>query len=679
MGSRILATLNIRKGEEQTVFFMLAQYFFMGVAMLFVQSASFALFFTTWDSSAMPYIYLGIALIVSSVTALFLKISERTSLAQFLILSILFLLFGSIAIRIALMLTSSKWLMLILPIWSQTLVNIAVAAFWTLAGNLFDVRQGKRIFGLMNAGSWLAYVVVGPFTAPLVDAIGTENLYSLIVLCVLISFILQQITLMRNPRTSAKPENAEGETRKKSILYYLRNKYIFLIFILITTWRISYFILDNIFYDRTAMRFPSTSELAGFIGGFFGLVGLLGFITDTFLTGRIISRFGLRAGLLATPMLTVFFTAAFALTGTINPEFTVILFWLAVAGKFANEGVGFSLDQTAFALLYQPITENDRIRAQTITEGIVQPLAIGLAGGLLLLFNTILKFNAIQLAYIYLISGAAWLVISAILIRAYPNALTEALHKHRFGDKGVPLTDFASMEIVTNALKSPHPGEVLYALELLEKSESETFPKFLTQQLRSAHPEVRTYAAQSVERLKITQALPEIEMLFKNDPIPNIRQIAACTWTALAADTTAALKLLSDNDFNIWRGALIGLMRTHNIDKISDAFQQLQTLTQSQDPQERLEATKLLTEIANPQLHEVLIPLLQDENLAVKKSALRAATKTRHQSIYPSVIAALGSPQTRSLAFSALVSGGETALPEIINSKDRIDHSRIQR
>ncbi|MBK7319692.1 Npt1/Npt2 family nucleotide transporter [Candidatus Villigracilis affinis] len=678
MISRILAALNIREGEARTAFMMLAQYFFMGAAMLFVQSASFALFFTAWDATAMPYIYLGIAVIVSSITALFLKISERTSLAQFLVLSVLFLLFGTVALRIGLAVTASKWLMLILPIWSQTLVNISVTAFWTLAGYLFDVRQGKRIFGLMNAGSWLAYVIMGPFTTPLVKAIGTENLYIVVALCVLVSFILQQITLKKNPRTYAKPESSEGETQKTPILHYLRNKYIFLIFALITTWRVSYFILDNIFYDRAALRYPSTAELAGFIGGFFGLVGLLGFITDMFLTGRIISRFGLRAGLLATPALTVLCTAALAVTGIINPNLILLLFWLAVAGKFANEGVGFSLDQTASALLYQPIAENDRIRAQTITEGIVQPLAIGLAGALLLLFNTILKFNAIQLSFVYLLSGAIWIIICLALIRAYPNALTEALHKHRFGDKGIPLADLVSKEIVVNALKSPHPNEALYALELLEKSGSENFVEILTAQLSSPYPEVRIYAAKSIERLNIVEALPEISTLVKRDAIPNVRQAAACTWSALTVDTSTASKLLISKDPSTLRGTVIGLLRTRNTGEVPEAFQHLNLLTQSKSPQERTEAAYLLAEISNPQLYEVLLPLLQDESIEVKKSALRAAAKTRHPAIYPLVIIALASPQTRSLAFNALVAGKEIALPEIIKSiKDETLHRRI--
>ncbi len=675
---RILNALNIRKGEDQTVFLMLAQYFFMGAAILFVQSASFALFFTAWDSSAMPYIYLGIAVIVSSITTLFLKISERASLAQFLILSLLFLFFGTVALRISLALTSSKWLMLILPIWSQTLVNISVTAFWTLAGNIFDVRQGKRLFGLMNAGSWFAYVVMGPFTTPLVNAIGTENLYSVIALCVLISFFLQQINLKRNPGTRTKPEIADAGEKKNRIFRYFSNKYIFLIFSLVIIWRIAYFILDNIFFDRAALQYPSAGDLAGFIGGFYGIVGILGFITDMFLTGRIISRFGLRAGLLVTPLLTFSFITAFVIAGTLDAKFILILFWLAAAGKFSNEGVGFSLDQTASALLYQPIAEKDRLRAQTIAEGIIQPLAIGLAGGLLLVFNTLLKFSVIQLAYIYLISGALWIGICVALIQAYPKALTEALHKRRFGDKGVPLADLASIEIVTSALSSPHPKEILYALELLEKSGSENFAEIIKKQLSSSFAEVRIYAIQSVERLKILEALPEIEVLMKNDEKTDARQFAASAWASLNPDIDASLNLLNETDIFIQHGVLIGLLCSHKLAEVSAAHKKLQTLIQSENIYKRLEAANLINEIANPELSGLLLALLQDENMEVKKAALRAAAKTRHPNIYPLVISALASPQTRSIAFSALIAGGEIALPAITTGiQNETLHRRI--
>ena len=77
MLTRIDALLNIRPEERRTVYLMLAQYFFMGAAMLFAQTASMPLFLTYWDVSAIPFTYIGIAVIVSTITAIFLKISER--------------------------------------------------------------------------------------------------------------------------------------------------------------------------------------------------------------------------------------------------------------------------------------------------------------------------------------------------------------------------------------------------------------------------------------------------------------------------------------------------------------------------------------------------------------------------------------------------------------------------
>ena len=677
MQVRLMNLLNIRPGEGRNVALMLAHYFFMGAAMLLVQSASLALFFGSWDATAMPYVYLGIAIIVSSITALFLKISERTSLARFLILCLLFILAGTVILRIGLALTASKWLMLALPIWSQTLVNLSVMAFWTLAGSIFDIRQGKRIFGLMNAGSWFAYVVIGPFTTPLVNLFGTENLYVVVAVCTLLAFLFQLAILRANPRVSAPPHAvSKNQTKPVSVWSLFRKQYIVLIFALIALWRVSYFVLDNIFYDRATLQFPDSAAMAGFIGSFFGAVGLLGFITDVFLTGRIISRFGLRAGLLTTPTLTILLTAILAVTGTIDNSLLLILFWAAVAGKFTNEGLGFSLDQSAFAVLYQPIEEKERVRVQTMTEGIIQPLAIGLAGGLLLLFNTILKFGAVQLAYVYLVIAGAWVIVCLLLIRAYPIALTDALHKRRFGDNGLAVVDMASLKLLKNALNSPHPNEVIYALDLLEQSGHASFSSSTMKLLNSPHPQVRVHAIQWVERLRILKALPAVKRQLQTETGPTVREALARTLTALN-QTNASL--LNSPDTSIQRGALIGLLRGHEVENFPAAKSRLATLAGSRSALERNEAAYLIGEIGKSALADILLPLIDDPDPSVRVTALHAAGGIKNASLWPVVIPALGIPGTRSAAFSALVSGGEAALPEIVQGiKNDLLHRRIR-
>ena len=79
MLSRLDSILNIRPDERRNVYLMLAQYFFMGAAMLFAQTISMPLFLEYWDASYIPFTYIGIAIVVSSITAVFLKIAEKVS------------------------------------------------------------------------------------------------------------------------------------------------------------------------------------------------------------------------------------------------------------------------------------------------------------------------------------------------------------------------------------------------------------------------------------------------------------------------------------------------------------------------------------------------------------------------------------------------------------------------
>jgi ATP:ADP antiporter, AAA family len=283
MLSKLDAILNIRPDERRNVYLMLAQFFFMGAAMLFAQTISMPLFLEYWDASAIPYTYIGIAVVVSTITAIFLKIYERVSLSKWLGLTVLFIAITTLLLRGGLAIAPSKWLALLLPIWTQTLINLAVLAFWTLAAELFDVRQGKRLFGLLNAGSWLSYVVAGPFTSPLVKLLGTENLYIVVAICLFIALFIQGIIIrgMKRPQPQTT-DSAPQEQPPISALF--RNRYILLVFGLAAIWRVAYFVMDAIFYNMTSIQYPNAADSAIFIGGFFSMVGLLGFITDTFLT-----------------------------------------------------------------------------------------------------------------------------------------------------------------------------------------------------------------------------------------------------------------------------------------------------------------------------------------------------------------------------------------------------------
>lgn len=665
MLKRIDAILNVRPEERRHVYLMLAQYFFMGAAMLFAQTISMPLFLEYWNASDIPFTYIGIAVVVSLITAVFLKIYERISLARWLWLTVLFITVTNLAIRAGLAVAPSKWLALLLPIWTQTLINLAVLAFWTLAAEIFDVRQGKRLFGLLNAGSWLSYVIAGPFTSTLVNSLGTENLYIIIAVCLFIALLIQGVIL--RGMIKSQPQTQHSTPQEQPPLSTLfRNRYILLVFALAAIWRVAYFVMDAIFYNMTAIQYPNTADSASFIGGFFSMVGLLGFVTDTFLTGRIISRYGLWAGLLTTPLALILSMSGFAGVGFLASSWTLGLFWFAIAGKFNNEGLGFTLDQSASSILYQPIADALRPRARAIGEGIVQPAAIGIAGLLLTLLSNILQFDVIRLALVYLVLAALWLGLSIILAGAYPKQLVEAIQKRRFKREELINVEEINSQILFKSLKSQHEGTVIYSLDLLEEMNHPRLKSELINLLGHASSSVRLSVLEKIEHLKPEAARAELPNQIEQEEVPQTRSAAVQAFSALTMeDVNSILPYLnSDNSADTF-GALVGLLKYGGEQGIVISRERLERLAENKFPKSRFLAAQALRRFGSSGFEDVLERLIEDEDGFVRRETLLAAGKTQSVNLLPKILDAIKDRHTRAASAKALETSGEMALPFI--------------
>jgi HEAT repeat protein len=657
------AILNIRPDERRTVYLMLAQYFFLGAAMLFAQTISMPLFLEYWDASFIPLTYIGIAVVVSTITAVFLKISERVSLARWLWLTLTFIAVVTLLLRAGLAVAPSKWLALLLPIWTQTLINLAVLAFWTLASDIFDVRQGKRLFGLLNAGSWLSYVVAGPFAGQLANKLGTENLYFVVAICFFIAISIQSVILrdVKKPQTQFSDVTPQTQQPVSALF---RNRYILLVFGLAAIWRVAYFVMDAIFYNMTSIQYPNTAASAGFIGGFFSMVGLLGFITDTFLTGRIISKFGLWAGLLTTPLALIASMSGFASIGLFASSWTLGLFWFAIAGKFNNEGLGFTLDQSASSILYQPISDALRPRARAIGEGIIQPAAIGIAGVLLVLLSNVLKFDVIMQSFVYLLLAAAWLVLSIVLANSYPKQLVEAIHKRRFKREELINVEEINTQILLKSLRSEHEGTVIYSLDLLEEINHPKLKSELIPLLGHASSKVRVSVLERIERLKPEQARENLPEQIQKEVTPQTRSAAVQAFSALTAeDVNLIVPYLNSNNSADTFGALVGLLKYGGDQGVSLSREKLEKLAGHSSKENRILAAQALRKFGAGDFDDVLLKLIKDDEASVRREALLAAGKTKSLSLWRKITDALADSKTRYSAAKALEEGGEFALP----------------
>jgi ATP:ADP antiporter, AAA family len=164
---KIQAFLGVEPGEGSRVWGLTALYAILIMGVVFVQTIAFALFLGEFGPQQLPYSYVSTAILASLSAYGFLKLAERMTFQNVLLLNIGFALVGCIIFWLALNSPVAPWAIFLLPTWFQIHINVVNLVVWPLAGRLFDVRQAKRVLGIVGAGNWIANIIGGFVVAPL--------------------------------------------------------------------------------------------------------------------------------------------------------------------------------------------------------------------------------------------------------------------------------------------------------------------------------------------------------------------------------------------------------------------------------------------------------------------------------------------------------------------------------
>ncbi|MBX3081107.1 MAG: MFS transporter [Anaerolineae bacterium] len=665
---RLFALFNVQAGEGRSVLLFILYYAFLSVGINFTLSAGFALFVAEFGSQQLPFAYMAVAVSGSLLTFAYLQLSRRIPFQQLSLLNLGFMVVVSGLIWVALKTASPRWVIFLMPAWFLALVTLANLAFWGLAGSYFDVRQSKRLFGLLGSGNWSAAIVVGVLVAPIVNQFGTEALYLTAAVGLLAAMGIQGLIFQTKPIKAAPTASAQ-ETRRSPVTLreLLQNRYVVAVLGLVVVWWLGYYFIDIIFFERAAIQYPDAVQLASMLGLLVGVEGIVALITSFFISGRLLARFGLQAGLLVVPVILGVSIGAFALIGTFDRN-SALLFGLVAMAKMISVAMGFSIDQSSRVVLYQALPEDQRLQTMTLADGIVQSLAIGLAGVALFITGTILSFRAIQLAYVYVIIVLVWIASVVYIMREYPVLLTQALRKRLFGERTQPtLTDSASLEVLRNSLQDQHPDVVIYALNLLQEANDDAFILSMPALLKHPTPEVRLEALHRIETLHLIMSTVAVRRCLETETDPQVREAAIRTLGEIGRDEDIAnaTSFLDSAQRTEQRGAMIGLLRGGNRDGILAASTRLLALTNAPDASQRVLAANILGEIGIRSYYETLIPLLQDADEAVARAAVVATGKIKAPALWPLVAAKLTQRDLRKPATLALMAGGDGALTAV--------------
>lgn len=687
--NRLASVFNVETGEGRLVILLLIYSFFIGFARLLVSTSAGTLLrdrFGADAASYLPYIYIGSAIVAPATGYLYSRLEDKLSFSKLLTANFGFLLVTITGFYVLLFaLPDAGWPAIAFYIWYYVLYALIMLAFWGLATKLLDIRQSKRLFGLIGSGMVVAMIISGFLVRPLVSLIGPFNLLLLAASGIFLSLVLMLYitrafqTDRPAPRSSRRGKAAEAG---KGYSELLKDRYIVLIVAITALNLVAYFFIDNAFYDQVYIRFPEPDELASFLGEFLAVSSIFNLGSRMFASGKLITRYGLLVGLLTLPLALFASSLLVAVVGTVM-GFTPLLFWLVVFTRLLFRVIGDAVDKPSFSILYQALPTAQRMRVQTLVISIVEPIGGGIAGVILLL----LSFNSVQIFYAVLIFLLGWVVAAALVSRQYRRVLLDGLSQNKLGEISLDALDKSSLAILEQQTKSAPPAVVFYSLTVLEAVHHGTLTRALRRALSHPSPEVRQDALARIERLGLMTMARDVRLRINFEPSTVVKAAALRTLASLGDDDIfdEVAPYLDDSNLDIKKGAMVGLLRSGGIEGILMAGEKLIRLIDSPNAVEREFAVTVLGDVNQPSFYRPLLRLLNDDSPRVQRAALGAAGKLRNAKLWPLVLTKLDAPLVRSAAVSALVAAGPTALPalaavlanENVSTEKRIRIARI--
>ncbi len=656
------ALLNLRPGDGWPLAILLAHSFLKGAARVLLETPANTFFLGRFAIDRLPQVYMATAVVCLTIGLAYARLEARVSVKSLLTATLAFLSVVTLIFYVALAREQSGSAIFGLMVWKDVHWTLMSLEFWALAGMLLDVRQGKRLFGMIALGEIVAGMI-GGFSVPALIASGGAMLLLLASAAITVANVFLLLYTMRQfaGRRTAASEEPSGDRRPLVSLF--KDHYLLLFFgVSVLSFFGEYFI-DYLFYENVERRFPDEATLATFFGMFYGVLSVGQLLSSAWISGRYLTRYGLSFGLLAAPVATIA-TIGVASVGGLLPAAVIVLFWAVVSAKFFDETIRQTIEMPAYRILYQPLPPHERLRVQAVRESIVEPMSIGLVGLALWEIQSVMALAPRDVLHLTLVVALAWAGLCILLRREYTVRLTRALTTRRLGGGALTLGDRSSISVLEQGFRSPKAGQVIYCLDRVEESRHPSLEANLVKLLDHADPLVRDHVLGKIERLGIRSTGPLIAQRLETETSPCVRAAILRTLCALhEADVLdRIIPYLTDPEIIVRRGALVGLLRHCGLDGVLAGGSQLSQLLSSSMPADRQLAAEVLGDIGIASFYRPLVGLLRDENIAVRLAALEAARKLRAMGAIRAMLDALAVRALRGAASAAMVDLGEIAI-----------------
>ena len=640
-----LNIVNIKPDERGPVLLLFLQFFSVVAISITGGSARDAFFLNLFDRSYLPLMFVAIALTMVVVITLYKRLIDgRDSINVITISGLIF------AITIYLIQLNLKgWFIPILFIWMEVIVSLSILQFWMLAGEIFDPRQAKRIFSIIGAGGSMAGILAGYSLKPFVQIFGSDKLLYLTIFFIFSSTMFGN--LVKSYRKSSDERKSQKKIVKKSSFKkrtFEFDPYLKSIAILIGLAAFVSKIIDYQFKMTAVETYPVQDDLVSFFGTYYMATGMATLIMQFFITGFILSRLGILAGLLILPL--------FLALGSTGFFISPILITVFIA-KFSDQVFKFSVNNASQEILWLPVPKEKKKEAKPIIDSAVRATLEGVVGILIFLlvqFNFV-PVDRLNLLSVLVIAGVlVWVWNSFRLKDGYVFTLMKAIEKRQLDleDVEFDVTDNHIINTIDKTLRDKDEMKQLFGLDLLKNMPLEPWKNTLNDLFETGSKMVRRVV------LVLSGGNPSI---ISNKLIYNLaisdddlaaQAIAFAGERSIAELKPHMINNLNSNNEKLKAASATALLKIDiNMDEPKEVLRIM--LTDSSD-KAIIAALDYLHQPMGVLTDELLIKFLEHDHSKIRESALAIAKNRGVEKLLEPIIANLAYPKTAMQARQAL-------------------------
>ncbi|MDX9769004.1 MAG: hypothetical protein RBT19_01480 [Tenuifilaceae bacterium] len=631
-------TLNLRKEEVVPVAMMVFQSVFLGFFLGAFDVSANTLFLNSFDQAMIPKAIVISGLTGIVLTSLYSYFQARIEFSSLAILNLFTVFILTFALRAGYYFSDTKWLAFALFVLMGPLNIVALVGFWGTVGRIFDLRQGKRIFGFIDTGQVVG-VIVSSFSIPFLITLGfkTNNLLYISAISIFLALVFQVVIGAKYP--NKLKVKAEQSSKRSSFASTLKIPYVRTMAIFVIMSMLVAFFVHFLFLAVASQRFDNPDEMAKYFGGLMGSLTFVSVLIKAFVYGPLMKTYGLKVSLLVSPFVMLFITVSAAAVGslfgfTLESAAFTLFFLLISLSKFFQKALKDSIESPVLKLVYQSLPPAIRHEVQARVDGTINESAALASGVILALLGLFAVITLLHYVYILIGFILVWFFISLRLFRGYRKTLKQTL-------EGASIR-----QVVESPELKWFSGIAHFAagkqLELLEVSKPWLIPTFIERNLPRVSGDDLRAICDFIEQ----RALVEMKNMLE-----------ARKGGHLSPEDLAII--------NATQASLNDLM------KYIDDEERVATLMNSKDFSERMLAAKIIGLSSKADIRQKLTFLLRDLVPQVKRQALWAARGKRYKEIISFLIDFLDKDEYAPLAHFALMNSGEVGLEMLVTAFSR--------